>query len=151
MPFVSATEVSPLISRARLVLGMSQAQLGDMLGAARRTVIRWNTGSRPSAAQVITLAKAVHPKDPALASALARAAGARLEEIGLGAPKAPPSPLAKESAIDSIVCAAATASVGTPQAARAGLLAGLDRAKALGVSAEELASALRAGGAAKVE
>ena len=145
MPNPSSREVAPLVIRARLLLGMTQEQLGDMLGVARRTVIRWGTGSTPSASQIIDLAKAVHPKDAALASALAVAAGARLEEIGIAPPRpAEPTPLAKENALHSIVYAAAEASAGTPQAARAGLVAALDRAALLGVSAEELREALRA-------
>lgn len=148
MPLLLSDETAPLVIRARHVLGMTQEELGDMLGVARRTVIRWATGSKPSADQVITLAKAVFPKDPALASELAVAAGLRLEEIGLAVPrKAEPDPLAKENAIHSIVCAAAEASVASPQAARAGLLAALDRAAKLGVSSEELRGALRAGSA----
>jgi DNA-binding XRE family transcriptional regulator len=148
MPLVNASEVRPLVNRARRVLGKTQLQMGEMLGVAKRTVLRWNTGSTPSSNQVITLARAVHAKDPALASALAKAAGTRLEEIGLGAPKdGAPGALAKELAIDSIVCAAAEASAGTPQAARAALLAGLERAAKLGVTSEELRGALRASGA----
>ena len=144
MPLLLSSELSPLVTRARLVLGMTQEQLGDLLGVAKRTVIRWNAGSTPSQDQVIELAKAVHAQDPELASELAKAAGTRLDEIGLGAPKvAAPTALVRELAIDSIVCAAAEASVGTPQAARAGLLAALQRAAALGISSEELRAALQ--------
>ena len=144
MPFLSSSEVSPLVTRARFTLGLSQEQLGDMLGVSRRTVIRWSDGSTPSQSQVVTLAKAVYPTDPALASALAVAAGTRLAEIGLGAPAetGPVLPV-KELVVDSIVCAAAEASVTTPQSARAGLLAALDRAATLGMSSEELRAALR--------
>jgi transcriptional regulator with XRE-family HTH domain len=149
MPLPISDEVAPLVTRARLVLGITQAELGDMLGVARRTVIRWATGSVPLASQIIDLAKAVHPKDAELAAALAVSAGARLEEIGLPPLRPPaPGPLAKENAIHSIVCAAAEASVGSPQSARAGLLAALDRAAKLGVSSEELRAALRAPGGA---
>lgn len=143
MPLVALSEVSPLVNRARVVLGKTQAELGEMLGVARRTVIRWNAGSVPSNDQVLTLAKAVYAKDPGLASELAHAAGARLEEIGLAPRKVEVHPLAKEVAIDSVVCAAAEAGEATPQAARAGLLAGLERAAALGVTIEDLRGALR--------
>ncbi|MGO8998455.1 MAG: helix-turn-helix transcriptional regulator [Polyangiaceae bacterium] len=146
MPFVSANEVAPLVTKARLRLGMSQQQLGEMLGASRRTVIRWNTGSKPTVTQVVTLAKAVYAKDPALASALAVAAGTRLAELGLGVPVAKePSVPVKELAVHSIVCVAAEASETTPQATRAGLLAALERAEKLGVTSEELTEALRKG------
>jgi transcriptional regulator with XRE-family HTH domain len=143
MPRIDAKEVAPLVRSARYVLGLTQTQLGELLHVARRTVNRWDTGSRPTVAQVVTLAKAVHARNPALASALAKAAGTRLEELGLGPPAPPPLPAPwKELAIHSIVGAAAEASVTTPQAIRAGLRAALERAAALGVSVDELRAAL---------
>jgi transcriptional regulator with XRE-family HTH domain len=143
MPLILSSEAGPLVARAQLALGLSQQQLGDMLGVSRRTVIRWNKGSAPTRDDVLTLAKAVHATHPELASELAKAPGTRLHEIGLAPLPVAPNPLAKELAIDSIVCAAAEAALSTPQAARGGLLAALDRAKALGVTSEELRTALR--------
>jgi transcriptional regulator with XRE-family HTH domain len=147
MPFIVTEPLVPLVAEAQRTLGLTQAQLGELLGISRRTVIRWSGASSPSQGDLVKLAKAVFPKDPALADRLARAGGARLHELGLAPPpQAPPSPQARENAIASIVCAAAEASVGTPQAARAGLLAALDRAATLGVTSEELRSALRPSG-----
>jgi hypothetical protein len=147
MPFIVSREALPLVFQAQNTLVMSQAQLGALLGISRRTVIRWATRSRPSTEQVITLAKAVYPKDRDLAAALAQAAGTRLDEIGLEAPPSPvvaaPSAATVEVMVDSIVCAAATAGSTTPQVARATLLAALDRAAALGVSPSDLRVALR--------
>jgi hypothetical protein len=50
----------------------------------------------------------------------------------------------KELAVDSIVCAAASAGATTPQSARAALLAALNRAATLGVTLDELTAALGA-------
>ncbi len=141
MPLPSLVECAGLVVKAQAVLGLTQETLGDLLGVSRRTVIRWNGGSTPSSVQLIALAKAVHPKDAALASALAFAGGARLSEIGLE--PAAPDLASRAVVIDAIVCAAAEAGAVTPQAARAGLLAALERAAALGVSSEELRRALR--------
>jgi hypothetical protein len=147
MPRILSSEAVPLVIKAQFALGLSQRTLGEMLGISRRTVIRWGTGSVPSVSQVIAIAKAVYPIDPALASDLAVAAGTRLAELGLGIPVVTePRVPVKELAVDSIVCAAASAGATTPQSAKAAVLAALKRAALLGVTLEELMAALAGDG-----
>ncbi len=131
---------------------LSQEKLGEALGVSRRTVIRWATRSVPSESQLTKLAGLVHPFDEGLASELAVAAGKRLPELGL-APATPPEPSRPEDAlplaeltVDSIVHAAASAASASPQAARAAVLAALERAATLGMTADALREALRARG-----
>jgi transcriptional regulator with XRE-family HTH domain len=70
-----------MLRLARDSLGMTQARLGDELGSASRTVIRWEQGrSEPGPASMLRLADMVRVEDPdrtakpAVLTAFARAA-----------------------------------------------------------------------------
>jgi transcriptional regulator with XRE-family HTH domain len=86
-----------LLGRTRLALHITQKELAELLGVARRTISRWEgRESIPSASQLHVLARAVHPHDAALAAELAAEGDATLEGLGLRppAPAPPPAPVA---------------------------------------------------------
>jgi len=137
-------ETYTLFLEARRTLILGQKDVGDLLGVSRRTVQRWaatHTGVDP--AQLATLAKAVYPRDPALAEKLARAAGTTTLALGFGAPARPPAYL-----VDVVVCAAAEALTVPPTAVRPALLAAFRRAREVGLRVEDVEHAL--GEAARV-
>jgi DNA-binding XRE family transcriptional regulator len=138
--------VSLLIHQASAVLGLSQAGLGDLVHASRKTVGRWEAGrSTPIDSTLHDIARAVHPKDPVLASKIAIAGFATLTELGLaeppGANPVKPAPAARLLG-DALVCAAAEALDASPRAIRPALLAAFARAKELGFTVEEAMGAL---------
>ena len=87
-----------LIGRARVALGLTQKQLGEMFQTSMRTAHRWEGGQAyPDVDQVQRLARAVFPADARLAAQLAHEAGTELAAMGLvvasnDKPAAPPSP-----------------------------------------------------------
>lgn len=142
-----------LLIQARHLLGVSQGDLGEMIGSSRRTAQRWETTStRPDPRHWCEIARRVHPLDPALAAKLAALGGSSLVELGLAAPAAPAAPGAdaqgavasrsgspagapSPEAIDSIVAAAA-------EALRPAILAAFARAQALGLTVEAVVRGL---------
>jgi transcriptional regulator with XRE-family HTH domain len=92
MPTAQVT--AGLLGRSRLALGVTQNQLAAVLSVARRTIGRWEgREGAPTEEQLCRLARAVHPRDAALALEIANEAGTTLEALGLVAP-APPAPAA---------------------------------------------------------
>ncbi len=76
--------VVKLLGRSRLALKITQKELADLLGVARRTISRWESRAGvPSPEQLRSLARAVHPHDAALAAELAAEGDATLEALGL--------------------------------------------------------------------
>jgi len=143
----TAESVSEILLRAQQTLGMTQQQLGDVIGCSSRTIMRHQQhGGYLSPSGYEALARACHPHDPAFAAELAQHAGKTLVDLGLERP--PPMPAAPtpthEHLLDSIVCAAAEAMQTTPQAMRPGLKAAFERVVALGMSAEEVLAAMAA-------
>lgn len=93
MPHMPSPEVTTLLARARIALGFTQKELGELLRASMRTANRWESGQTlPSVDQIATLAQAVHPRDATLAAALAAEAGTTLEALGLVPPPRAPQP-----------------------------------------------------------
>ena len=146
MPYVRPDEsFPPLLLEATRRLGLSQAGLGDLLGASRRTVSRWATkGTSPSPDQIVELARAIYPLDAQLAAQIAEQTGTTLVALGLETPKAdasariPPTKLL----VESIVCAAAEALDATPSVVRPVLRAAFERAHGLGLRIEQVNEAL---------
>lgn len=118
------------IVRARLALGLTQAQLADVLVSSQRTVARWEAGqSTPTEPQLTHIASLVYAADRDLAAELLRHAGTTLVAVGLepssfraAAPPEPPAapsparPQAKtEDLVDIVVLAGVVAS-GAPAA-----------------------------------
>jgi transcriptional regulator with XRE-family HTH domain len=166
MPVVGNQESRALVGRARIALGRSQKELGAMCGASLRSAHRWEGGaSTPSPDQFLTLARAVFPVDEKLSGDLARRAGSSLLEMGLVQPPAPspvaavlppPAPAAPPTRpfppvalmLDSVLVAASDGAEsrglgGMPRAAlREVLRAAFARAKALGLTLDEVNGAL---------
>jgi hypothetical protein len=142
---------------------MSQTQLGQLLGVAKRTIQRWQdreTTLLPSTFQ--TLAAAVYPKDPALAARIAAHGSTTLEALGIVKPNppeppapaaapAPQTPAPLEATLSRAIVAAAAVGV-APKAIRPALAAALVRARQVGLDVDALIEALTgsAGGAARV-
>jgi transcriptional regulator with XRE-family HTH domain len=90
--------VVKLLGRSRLALKITQKELADLLGVARRTISRWEARAGvPSPEQLRDLARAVHPHDVALAAELAAEGDATLEALGLR-PQASTAPVAPVTA-----------------------------------------------------
>jgi transcriptional regulator with XRE-family HTH domain len=141
-----------LTIQARHTLMLGQKGFGDLLGASRRTVQRWDGGKGgPSADQLARLASAVHPRDASLAARIAAAAGTTIEQLGLVRPEpaaapadtpalrpsSPPSHL-----IDTVLCAAAEALNASPSAVRPVLLVAFRRAREVGLRVEDVEHSL---------
>lgn len=133
-------QLSALLYRAQLALGMTQAEFGELIGVSRRTIIRWSPNASPIPQHLHEVARAVHPLDSGLAAEVAVAAGTTLEALGV-LPATPPMQLAH--LVDSIVCAAAEAAGTTPQAIRPALSAALERAEAMGVTVDQVKGVLK--------
>jgi transcriptional regulator with XRE-family HTH domain len=160
MPHVPSSEITGLVVRMRMALGLTQKELGERFGASMRTAARWEGGnSQPSLEQIQEMARAVHEKDAALAAALAAESGTTLEGLGLvtrarteplvpaGPPPRPFPPIALM--VDSVVLAAldaVAAHAETPLRERAAIIdvlgASVGRAKGLGLTIDELDGAL---------
>lgn len=143
-----------LLVEAGTVLRMNQRELAEALGVSRRTIVRW-TARHTSMNDIDTqrLACLVFPRNAQLAEALALEARTTLERLGLvrpappappplppPAPSPPPPPLSR--LVDIVVCAVADALDVAPRAARPALLAGITRARELGLKLDEMEQAL---------
>jgi DNA-binding XRE family transcriptional regulator len=139
-----------LLRYARSALMMTQREMGETIGAASRTIIRWERGhSEPSPDQVKRLADLVRPEEADLADELLAAAGVHVpaplapppERVPLPVP--PPVPVAMpKHAVDAVVYAAADAMNVAPRAMRLAIAAAFLRARELGLSIEAVAEAL---------
>ncbi|MDP9000984.1 MAG: helix-turn-helix domain-containing protein [Myxococcota bacterium] len=133
-----------LFERCRDALGLTQEELGRMLGVSRRTAQRWSTQGIPSYS-IIDLARVAHPRDPALATEIVTALGTTLEAAGIVAPAPPGAPApVPDGVVDAVVCAAAEAMEMMPNEVRPGLLAAFARASEIGLTVDVIEHALRA-------
>jgi transcriptional regulator with XRE-family HTH domain len=139
----------PLLILARALLGHTQKSLGQALHSSRRTAWRWEKGSStPTDGQLAELAAAVYPKNRALAVRIAAYMHETLESLGLEKPAPPPEPpppppIPRPLLVELVVATAADVLGAAPSAARPALRAAFERATTLGLTAEELAEALR--------
>lgn len=149
--------VPELLWRLQTTLHMTQKELGNLLGLSSRTIIRYyQRGGFLLPSQWATLAKALQPRDAALAAYCARMAGGTVEQLVRGTVPAAPTSLPEPSPVapatrptpsaahlaDSVVCAGAEAMQCTPTQMRPGLLSALARMVALGMSAQETLDAM---------
>jgi hypothetical protein len=141
---------------------MTQARLGDALGSASRTVIRWEQGrSRPGPDCTLRLAEMVRVEDPELAARLLESAGIAPPPVAAPpraeAPSPPPpslpavapptprvAPLTPRLAAEAVVYAAAEVLDAAPRTARPAVLAAFARAADLEITVAELLEGLRA-------
>jgi hypothetical protein len=160
MPHIPGPEARGLVTKAQIALRLQQAEMATLLGVSRRTVQRLGTADGTIHAEYLhLLARAVHPRDPALAAALASEGGQSLERLGIVEPAAvapPPAPVAApvpepppprplpptRLMVESIVCAAAESMQTPPAAVRDVLRAAFARARGLGLTVEEVDEAL---------
>ena len=138
--------MAELLVRSQMALGMLQNRLATFLGVSPRTMRRWTvSGVRLHPTALVTLAAAVHAKDPALAGRIAAAHGHTLQELGIGlastsAPVGPSAaardPNAERLLADALVCAAAEVADVSPRAMRPALAAAFSRAREAGLTIE---------------
>lgn len=135
-----ATLSAKLIVQCQVALGLTQKELGDLVGKTKRTIQRWQDHGAPLLPEEArALANALRPVRPDLAE----------EVLALGVrPGAaqPPIPATAE-AIDAILGAAADAANGTPpKAIRAAVAAAFAEARDQGVEVLAVVAGLDAGG-----
>ena len=162
MPYIPDEKVGFLLVQAMQELGVTQERFGDMVGVSRRTVTRWfSNGTAPSPDVLAAAARMLHAKNPTLAAELAGQTGYTLEALGivkpappppapppvrvappaaLAPPPSPPPRPAPPAAVlaESIVCAAADALGTTPAGVRDVVRATFRRARATGLTVEEI-------------
>jgi transcriptional regulator with XRE-family HTH domain len=136
--------VSHLLVVAMGRLGMSQREFGPALGASHRTASRWATGrSHPSVFELRRLAALLAPIDLDLAREAAAHAHDTLAELGLAPPTAPSRPaVTTNDLVDALICASAEAGDASPRALRPVLYVAFQRAKELGLSVDDVTTAL---------
>jgi transcriptional regulator with XRE-family HTH domain len=137
--------VGELLVKAQNALGVSQGQLGDMLGLSRQTVWRYQTGqSNPLASSLQDLARRIRAIDAGLASRLAGAGnGARKASFRRATTTSPGTgPPETRLLVDAIVCAAAEALDASPRTVRRALLAAFARARDTGLALDAIETAL---------
>lgn len=148
-----ARPLKHLVLDARVALTMSQAEFGPALGWSHRSAVRWEAGNAvPSDDALRKLASLLAPVDADLAAEAAAAVGETLESLGLA-----PKPVVVKAVVekaaprvtdgdlaDAVVCAAGDVTDLPPRALRPLLHAAFARARALGVTVEQIEEALRA-------
>jgi transcriptional regulator with XRE-family HTH domain len=157
MPYFPGRDARRLLVLSQTALGLTNQELGRLVGVSMRTVVRWWAGqSSPSASDVVKVARAVHPRRADLAAALAAEVGETLQSLGLVAPPAPPAPASLQTPpgppprpfpptrllIEAIVGATADAMHAPPSAVRPAVLAAFSCARELGLSLQEVEEAL---------
>jgi transcriptional regulator with XRE-family HTH domain len=132
---------------ARSTLGMSQAEFGPALGWSHRTAVRWERGvSTPSDKSLVRLAQLLVPVDVDLAAEVAKAAGESLESLGLVSQPAPEKPglrATPHDLADTVLCAVAEAADLPPRVLRPILHAAFARARAIGLTVDQLEESMR--------
>jgi hypothetical protein len=136
-----------LLGQAQYALDLgSQGELGELLGASRRSGQRWAVGrASPSGPQFEDLVRRVYEVDKDLAAQLAAARQTTLLAMGVVAPSAPPFVPPADRVADSVLCAAAEAMDVSPRAIRPAIHAAFTRARELGLTVEAMEKALRGG------
>jgi transcriptional regulator with XRE-family HTH domain len=137
------SDSAALLIQCQIALGLTQEELGDVLGRNRRTVQRWqDSGFEPTADQAETLARALEPVRPDLAE--------QVRELGrkaaIAAGVTPPARPATAEVIDAILRAAADAGGTTPEAIRPAITAALLKAEEAGVEVRAIVAGLKSAG-----
>lgn len=137
------SDSAALLVQCQIALGLTQEELGDVLGRNRRTVQRWqDSGFEPTADQAETLARALEPVRPDLAE--------QVRELGrkaaIAAGVTPPARPATAEVIDAILRAAADAGGTTPEAIRPAITAALLKAEEAGVEVRAIVAGLKSAG-----
>ena len=132
-----ATDSSKLFVECQHALGMTQKEMGDLVGKDRR---RWQRrGAWLMPGETAALAEALRVKRPDLADRVIALGQESTAAAQLG-------PLATPELVDDILAAAAQAIGSSPSAVRPALVAALAVAAESGVSVGAVLAAIRAGG-----
>ncbi len=138
---------STLLVFASEELGQTQEQMGNLFGVSRRTMSRWMLGGTVlTEDQILTLARAVYPKNSALAGQIAAHGRTTLERLGIVQsprpvePPAPPPPPPR--LVDVVVCAAADALDASPRTVRPAVIAAFEAALEVGLNVEAVVRGL---------
>jgi len=134
------TDSAALLVECQIALGVTQRELGELLGRDKRTIQRWqDKGFVPMPDQTRALADALRPVRPDLAE--------RVLELGrkTGFGSAPEGPATAE-VIDAILRAAADAGGTSPEAIRPVITAALRKAEEEGASVAAIVAGLTAAG-----
>jgi hypothetical protein len=132
------TSSAALLVHCQLALGLTQRQLGELLGRDRRTIQRWqDKGVELMPDQAQTLAEALQPVRPDLAEQVLELARATTGNA------------ATAEVIDAILRAAANAGGTSPEAIRPAITAAFLEAREAGVEVSAIVAALSSAGGAK--
>jgi hypothetical protein len=136
-------DMRELLPLAQLALRMIQVEFAEFLGVSDRTMRRWEvSGTTFTYEMLLTVATAVHPKDPQLAGRLAAYHGLTVEDLGLG--------LAPDQAVAFGILRAAAEAAGTrPHEMRPALAAALEHARAAGLTMDAAHALFAPGSLAK--
>jgi transcriptional regulator with XRE-family HTH domain len=127
-----------LLVHCQLALGLTQQELGDLLGRDRRTIQRWQeSGFEPMADQAETLAHALQSVRPDLAEQVRELAKSAIV-AGATSSDRP----ATAEVIDAILRAGADAAGTSPESIRPAITAALLKAEEAGVEVSAIVAAL---------
>jgi DNA-binding XRE family transcriptional regulator len=126
-----------LMIECRMALGLTQEQMGKLVGCTKRTIQRWeDRGALLVAREVEALVRALHPVRPDLATQIAAILGSTPDRIGLSTPADGTGTTPKSDPIDAVVIAAAEAIGVTPDAIRPAVAAAFARAEDEGLDVQ---------------
>jgi transcriptional regulator with XRE-family HTH domain len=130
----------PLLVHCQMALGLTQQELGELLGKTKRTIQRWQeSGFAPMADQAETLARALQSVRPDLAEQVL--ALGRKVATATGMP--PPGRPSTAEVIAAILQAAAEAGGTSPEAIRPAILAALQKAEEAGIEVSAIVAGLK--------
>lgn len=135
-----SADSAALLVHCQMALGLTQAQLGELLGRDRRTIQRWQaSGFQPMADQAETLAQALQPVRPNLAEQVLELGRQAAIVVGVS----PPPRAATAEVIDAILRAAAHAGGTSPEAIRPAITAAMLKAEETGVEVSAIVAGLK--------
>lgn len=133
-------ESAALLVHCQMALGLTQRELGDLLGMNKRTIQRWqDSGFDPTTDQAQTLARALRPVRPELAEQVL----ALVRKAAVVAGVTPPAGPASVEVIHAILRAAADAGGTSPEAIRPAITAALRKAEEMGVEVRAIVAGLK--------
>jgi transcriptional regulator with XRE-family HTH domain len=139
------TSSAALLVHCQLALGLTQRQLGELLGRDRRTIQRWQEkGVELMPDQAQTLANALQPARPDLAEQVLELGRKTAIMAGMAGVSS-----ATAEVIDAILQAAADAGGTSPQAIRPAVTAAFLKAREVGVEVRAIVAGLSSAGGAK--
>jgi hypothetical protein len=133
-------DANQLVVQCQFALGLTQAELGDVIGVHKRTVQRWQ--EKPFSLtpdQAERLAVALRPVRPDLADQVLEMGREFAARVGMTPPVLP----ATAEEIDEVVRAAAVAGGTSPDAIRAVVAAAFAKAEELDLEVREMVAGLR--------